>query len=361
MALFNRSKQDEAKAVSPKGSSKRAAKQATGHPYTQGSAIGAKVVTGLALSALLCGPLALAVGLGAAARPAIAQQQQVDAGLTTTQQKAGGYAVGLVSAWLSATKDDHQALGEYLDLATVTSVLSTEPWVYRDLSVVSIEEPENIDAPENSEFVAVVISASVRETSYDSEGNARDIWPRRYWQVMVAAVDGSLKAVGLPAPVEAPTTATAVRTDYGTRLSDKDAAGQTVVDFLTAYLTGAGEVDRYITPGAEISAIAPAPFTQIQPLELLGNAEPSQDPRDGEELHVLATVAAGNVDSRVLPATYAILLTARAGRWEVLSIEPAPNIPEESEPVDSPYTPDPVSTEIPDPTETPDTTTEENH
>lgn len=60
-----------------------------------------------------------------------------DAGLSTQQQTAGGYAEGFVASWLSATKDEPGDLATYVDLAALRQLLVTA-WEYRDLSVVAI-------------------------------------------------------------------------------------------------------------------------------------------------------------------------------------------------------------------------------
>lgn len=322
----------------------RASKEPTGHTWTQGGEFGAKVTSGLMLAALLCGPVALGLAWAANARPATAVETVSDGGLSVQQQSAGGYALGFVEAWLNATRDDHGLLAEYVDLAVAESVLGDEPWKYRDLALVSIDES---DAPN---FVTVVVSGSVKESVYDSDGESTTAWPRRFWQVMVSTTDDGLGIASLPAAIDAPEDSVGVRTDYGTRLATTDPAGQTIVDFLGSYLTSAGDLDRYVSPGADMTPINPAPFTQIEPIELLSEGEAAPEPVEGQTLRVLATIAAGNVDSRVLPTTYALTLTARAGRWEVTSVDSTPVIPEVSDGAT------PVTTPAPEPSSaTPDT------
>jgi hypothetical protein len=47
-------------------------------------------------------------------------------------------------------------------------------------------------------------------------------------------------------------------------------------------------------------------------------------PKDGACQQVLVTVRATGRDSNRVPLAYAFTLTARAGRWEITSLDPAP-------------------------------------
>ncbi|MGW2939212.1 hypothetical protein ACWDA7_47600 [Streptomyces sp. NPDC001156] len=87
--------------------------------------------------------------------------------------------------------------------------------------------------------------------------------------------------------------------------------------------TGAGEVDRYLAPGVNLTALSPAPYTavsveQISAVEEAAAAE--KVPADGTTVRVLASVEARNAGGR-WPLVYELTLKARSGRWEVAALQ----------------------------------------
>jgi hypothetical protein len=88
--------------------------------------------------------------------------------------------------------------------------------------------------------------------------------------------------------------------------------------FLSAYLTGDGELTRYTSPTAAIASVQPAPFTQIEVLAA-GAAEAS----DGLT-PVAVTVRATDLDGRTQVLEYSLMVSQRDGRWEVSELFPAP-------------------------------------
>src|SRR3546814_12373178 len=79
---------------------------AQGSSWTHGRQMGGKVLSAVLFAAIACGPIAL---FAATARPApvvAAAPETRDAGLSTQQQTAGGYAAGVVASGLRAPKDE---------------------------------------------------------------------------------------------------------------------------------------------------------------------------------------------------------------------------------------------------------------
>jgi hypothetical protein len=96
-----------------------------------------------------------------------------------------------------------------------------------------------------------------------------------------------------------------------------------VGEFLGAYLTGAGEVDRYLAPGVRLSAVSPSPYSAVTVQQVLGAekaAAAEQLPGDGTRVRVLARVEARDAGGR-WPLAYEVALRARSGRWEVAGLE----------------------------------------
>lgn len=290
---------------------------ATGSEWTAGRAFGQKAVTGALLVAVVCGPLALiTAAANSQEKPAVAQVV-VDEPLTAQQQAAGEYGAAFVASWLSATREDAGNLAQYIN-PSVIGQLSATPWVYRDLTVVSTEKTDG------SELLSVVIAANVEEFDMES-GSGATVWPRRYFAVTVRVTDSGMSVVGLPAPIAAPAKEeSAVRLAYTKSVSKTSTAQETVEAFLAAYLAGSGDVSRYITPGAAITAITPAPFMNLSVKDIKADAEPTDNPSTGSVVHVLVTVEVSSASDQKLTATYALTLTARDGRWETTSVDLAP-------------------------------------
>lgn len=299
--------------------------------WTNGSALGSKVVTLVLIGGWLCAPIALymangarTVAAAAASAPVVAETDQ----LTALQQSTGSYAVGFVSAWLSATQSDTSALETYI--VDAPTVANAEPFEFRNMAVASVQ-------PAADGVVAVVVAADVKEPAPSAD--EEPVWARRYFQVAVDARDEQIGAVALPAPVAGPAQTKSTALSYGYQVPMSSKVAQTITAFFGAYLAGMGETEPYVSPTTRIEPISPAPFVSVKPVTFEGDADPSDTPAEGEQVAVLSTVTAENANGQSLTSTYSVVLTARTGRWEVTSIDTSPLINQ--------------STKTPAPTETP--------
>ena len=76
-----------------------------------------------------------------------------------------------------------------------------------------------------------------------------------------------------------------------------------------------------------MSAIVPTPYRSVTVIKVATGPSPASDapdPVDGDQLHALVAVTAIASDSQKISLTYALLLTLRAGRWEITGLDPAP-------------------------------------
>lgn len=303
---------------SPRSSKKNSAEQkaAQGHPWTRGSEIGSKLIGAMMAFGIIAGYLGLGIGWLALNRPVEAVAQTTTENETISQSVAGGYATGFVSAWLNASREDPGELAGFIDLTGQGSFLSPEPWDYRDLDVVTV-------TPVTDQITNVLVSANVKETTTDDDKESTT-WPRRYWQVAIATgADGGVSAAGFPAPVNAPAAAS-VSMSYPGTVGRTGDVGKAVTDFLTAYLTGEGEITRFIAPETQITPIRPTPFTRIDIIDISSNEDVTESTNEGDEVRILATIGAQRQDDRLVPASYALTMTLRSGRWEISRIDPAP-------------------------------------
>ena len=261
----------------------------------------------LALGAL-CGVLAFN-------RPATPVQQTVASGLTADQQEAGAFAMSYVSAWLSATNDNHDELDEYTQQPT-SSLTSKTPVVYRDLAVASVK-----DAP--GDLTSVVVSTSLKSAGKNENGDEVTNWTPYWYQVTVHAKDGAMAPVGLPAPISMPAMGKAPALGYPSQVENTDVR-KTVQDFISAYTTGAGDVTRFVSPETTINPITPAYWDRAAVKSLNATADvPNAQPTNGQNAEVLVRVDLSR-DGNTKPAQYVLGMKVRDGRWEISSLNSAP-------------------------------------
>lgn len=233
--------------------------------------------------------------------------------LSDERAAVGEFAQRVVTVWLTSTQDNPDALQALVkDAAVVT--LSNVPFDVSDVDVAGITPGGDVGT------WSVLVAATVTDASEQTA--------RRYYQVPVHVDDaGALSALTLPAAVAAPVVVGGSTGAYRTHIAMNSPVADTVTQFLSAYLTGAGDVSRYVTPGSTILPVTPPPYTSVKLAELRSTTQLAEDgatPADGETAHVLASASAVVSQEQVAAVTYALSLTARAGRWEVTAIEPVP-------------------------------------
>ncbi|GAA2773118.1 conjugal transfer protein [Kitasatospora cinereorecta] len=138
-------------------------------------------------------------------------------------------------------------------------------------------------------------------------------------------------ATSLPAEISAPSSLRPGALVYGaSTLSSTDPAQSTVSGFLAAYLTGTGQLGPYTTPGAVLTPVTPAPYSAVAVAGISddnpgGTGGSTAVPADGTLRRVLAQVNATS-SAGTFSLDYALTLRARAGRWEVSVLDPAPRL-----------------------------------
>lgn len=267
---------------------------------------------------------------------------------------AAGWATSYLTAWLSAGEGDQDTLrrftGADVDLGGI------DPDSARADAVWPLSTTRT-----PSGAWSVLLAARLH---WLPAGKPRD-GGMHYFRVAVRVSGSSCTTLGTPIEVTAPSAPTPPPLGYSeTDVADDGPLGDTVTEFLSSYLTGRGDVTRYSSPGTRFTPVVPPPataveLTRLDRTELPGDDEDEEErvPADGTRVHVFATVTVtGDAKLRLLPS-YPLLLTARAGRWEVSAIEPAP-LTEPAAPSTSPTPAAPTTsgttptTAIPAPTDT---------
>lgn len=272
----------------------------------------AKLAGGALVACLCLAPVGAFAGGWAAwqtltRRPAAAAAAQLDqAGDRTI---VGAFAVDVVMAWLSATRDRSDALAVLVP-GIQPDRLPVQAFKARDVVVADVRAA-------GSGVWSVTVAVTVTD--------AKKLTVRRHFQVPVQLSEsGTVVALTLPTPVSPPPIGVPGTSGFRT-VVQPGADGGTVQQFLDAYLTGRGEVARYVTPGVDVQPLMPAPFRLVQLGEVRAMEElPAGAPVDGVQLHVLAVATVSVTDKQTTTVTYLLTLTARAGRWEISSIDAAP-------------------------------------
>lgn len=291
--------------------------------WTGGSKWATRGATGLLWTALACGPAGLMLGGVAflsAPTSASAQTQQV-ADTASEQTAAEQFAEHFVVTWLTTPRGEEATLASFVDVSGIA--LPEVPWTVSNPAPAALVQT-------GAGRWAITVAVTVTTPPVESQDPAQAPGPiRRFFTVPVRYDASALIAEALPAPVAAPATAEPGRLGYRYTLPDQHPASTASAEFLAALLTGTGDVIRYVSPGTQIQAITPAPYAEIRLRNVLVDQDPADlpdEPANGDELHQLVTAEARSAADQAISVQYSLTLTAREGRWEVRSMEPAPRL-----------------------------------
>lgn len=282
--------------------------------WTAGHTAGVSALRGALWVALGCAPVALIVALltASSADTMVAQAGGQDS--TQELPAAGEFTERYVETWLETDADSTGRLDDFVELS--------EEARWADDPAADAQAAEVAGATRDGDFWSITVGVDVRPTGDDATY-------RRYYQVAVDYQDGALVALTLPAPVPAPSTGEPPALDYTNDASLDTPLGSTIGSFLSAFLTGSGDLSRYVTPGAAIRAVSPPPYSQVKvdavQSELDMTALPDR-PADGTQAHVLVTASAETASGGSVPVTYALTVQTRDGRWEIAAIDTTPQV-----------------------------------
>ncbi|MEV0186757.1 conjugal transfer protein [Streptomyces sp. NPDC050625] len=259
---------------------------------------------------IAAGPVALAVAVSStpttveAATPA-----EHTAVRTAAAADPAGYAQVFVSVWLRSSADDTTTAQARIAQSMAPAVELPAP------AAGAQSKPESVTAVRSAQRGAGAWAVTV--AAQYADGSVR------YYLVPVAAgrAGTSFAVTGAPGVVAGPVRAEVPKSPYGVTVPMGDLS-TAVREFLAAYLTGAGEVDRYLAPGVQLTAVSPAPYTAVSVEQVLAVEEAAADgkvPADGTAVRVLASVEARDTGGR-WPLAYELTLKAHSGRWEVAAV-----------------------------------------
>lgn len=289
------------------------------------------------VTALLSGPVALGlVATGTVSSAPTEVAAPVVAQDTNAEAQAGELARQLTIAWLEAKRGDEKALAEWVDVpgslpgeplfrvsepavASIEQVPASE--IYLESLASSSEQPQSRVG--SSDGYSILVSAWVAESESDAPMS------RRYFHVPVVFTEAGARAASVPSPVAAPAVGTKVESNYSRTADRSHPMVVSAQQFLNAMLAGSGEIGRYTSPGVVVAPIDPpiASSVEVETVSTVDDLPPaSETVKDGQTSQVLITARLRNEQSPGMSAQYALTMKARAGRWEVAAVDPAPQL-----------------------------------
>ncbi|MFE6153668.1 conjugal transfer protein [Streptomyces sp. NPDC057889] len=306
-------------------------------PSTGSVAVATNVVRRLAWGLLISGPLlggwAIVSQPAADTRPApVVQSSSGDTA------GPGGFAEMYVAAFLRAGEGSQGELAAFYPRAEDLE-LGGKPDAAQVGQIAAVRVTEVAPGRYWSVTVAArVLEPAVKNTANSTESE-RPLIRMRFFQVPVEADrdGGPLAALALPAEISAPTgSAPKAELAYGAPLPAQasDPAVDTLNQFFAAYLSGSGELGRYISPGTHLSPVRPAPYRSATVTQIAAETAFQDSDGDGrigapagrERLRLVVDIKTARTDGIARPLSYALTLAGRDGRWEVAALDPTPKV-----------------------------------
>ncbi|MFF1606053.1 conjugal transfer protein [Streptomyces mirabilis] len=264
-------------------------------------------------TAIAAGPVALGVAVMSGPTTVAAAPSDKPTAVRSAAAAAdpAGYAQVFVDAWLRSSANDANSAQARLAQSLAPDVDLPDPVARAQPKPAAVTAVRSAQR-EDGEW-AVTVAAQY------ADGRLR------YFVVPVTAdANGASFAVtGAPGAVAGPARAAVGKSPYGVSVPSDGDLSLAVGEFFGAYLTRAGEVDRYLAPGVKLSPVSPAPYTAVAVQRVSAVEEAAaagKVPADGTAVRVLVQVEARDSGGR-WPLGYELTLKARSGRWEVAALE----------------------------------------
>jgi hypothetical protein len=134
---------------------------------------------------------------------------------------------------------------------------------------------------------------------------------------------GAFTVTAAPAEIAGPGAAKAADSSFGNPLPADGSLVSSLGEFFDAYLTGVGEVDRYLSPGTELTAVSGSGYKAVTVDQVAADSVDAAGavPGDGTTVRVQADVTATDATGGQWPLVYTLQMTARSGRWEVTALQ----------------------------------------
>ncbi|GAA2702651.1 hypothetical protein GCM10010310_73790 [Streptomyces violaceolatus] len=264
-------------------------------------------------TAIAAGPVALAVAVvsGPASAEAAAPDRPAPVRTAAAAADPAGYAQVFLDAWLRSSADEAGSVQARLAQSLAPDVALPDPAAGAQSKLRSVTAVRSVQR--DGGVWAVTVAAQYADSTV------------RYFDVPVAADTrgASFAVTGAPGVVAGPARAAVPKSPYSVNVPSDGALSSTIGEFLGAYLTGTGEVDRYLAPGVELAPVSPTPYTSVAVGEVSASGEAAAAgpvPADGTKVRVRVQAEARD-DAGRWPLAYELTLTSRSGRWDVAKLE----------------------------------------
>lgn len=282
-------------------------------------------------TALAAGPLALAVAFltprTTAAQAAPAPSVQGTAGPAADP---AGAAAMFVDLWLraDAVSPDNaigtavRAMAPEAELPKRTGEQKEKPAGARVVALRTAFAP-------GGAWTVVVAAVTDRTEPASTPGStAVPVPAARYFAVSGTGGEngGPLAIEGSPAEVSAPETAKAPVSRFTHTVAADGPLATTLGEFVRAYLAGgqSAGLDRYLSPGVRVTPPGASAYTKVDVEDVTADTEQAagdEAPADGARTRVRVRVVGEDRAGTRWPLLYRVEVTARAGRWEVSTLE----------------------------------------
>lgn len=228
-----------------------------------------------------------------------------------TRWDVSGFAELFVTQFVDAGDGDEASLAQFMGNSAPSSLTGSEKgeWFASSTTTTAIVST-------GSDRWRVTVAAGLLRR--DAESSSYVSIGVRFFEVEIVETDLDLSATGLPWIAAAPPVGQQVAGGWGTGEvpTAGDPLADTVERFLTALLTGNGELGRYAAPGSGLQAV-PATFDLVE-LERMATRRADDGSR-----WVRASVKATSAES-VMWLSYDLMVEERDGRWEIAAMGPEP-------------------------------------
>ncbi|MEV6137037.1 conjugal transfer protein [Nocardia sp. NPDC051990] len=244
-------------------------------------------------------------------------------------QLAGSFAQQFIVTYLSSVAGQQDRLGEYVGSNAQQITLPATARQVSDPAVVYVSRVGSFDT---LEIWSVTVSVRMGKsapgatsstgTAGTAANNNTGSDARQFYRVGVSVLNGRLRALALPALVEPPSRGADLAQAYSSPCTAETPLAQVASGFLTTYLTGNGDVGRYITLDAGIVALRPAPFTTVETVAVTSDDNSCGAARSHAQ--VLVTVNPKADSGTVATLAYPLTMVRDGGQWQVQSVDAVP-------------------------------------
>ncbi|MFE3445381.1 conjugal transfer protein [Nocardia sp. NPDC059180] len=244
-------------------------------------------------------------------KPAPDNRGQEAVSIVGRAQLAGTFAQEFVVTYLSAGDGQKERLAEFVGDPSRLQLPKTGRQV-TDPAVVFVRRT---DVQGGLDVWTVTVSVRLG-------GTANAAGARQFYRVAVSLTDGKLRALGLPGAVTPPGRGLDLATTYNTTCPADAPVHPVASGFLAAYLTGSGDITRYIAQASGITALTPPPFTKVGIASV--TADETNCGKSGSQIRVLASVTPTAAGGEVAVLEYPLTMINNGGQWQVQTMDQVP-------------------------------------